>query len=65
MEGSIISVPQGFITTEGVDDYKKKNILYFRNLFGNDELNAEDINSGERIEDAEGKLIFDIIEKSE
>jgi hypothetical protein len=65
MEGSIISVPQGFITTEGVDEYKKKNILYFRNLFGNDELNAEDINSGERIEDAEGKLIFDIIEKSE
>ena len=65
MMGSIISVPQGFITPEGIEEYKKKNILYFRNLFGNDDLNADDINTGERIENSEGKVIFDLIEKSE
>jgi hypothetical protein len=65
MEGSIISVPQGFITPEGVEEYKKKNILYFRNLFGNDELNADDISTGERIENTDGKVVFDIIEKAE
>ena len=65
MEGSIISVPQGFITPEGVDEYKKKNILYFRNLFGNDSLNADDIDSGERIEDVDGKIVFDNTESIE
>jgi len=65
MEGSIISVPQGFITVEGIDEYKKKNILYFRNLFGNDELTADDISTGERIEGSDGKLLYDFIDKSE
>jgi hypothetical protein len=65
MEGSIISVPQGFITVEGIDEYKKKNILYFRNLFGNDELTSDDISTGERIEGNDGKLLYDFIDKSE
>jgi hypothetical protein len=65
MEGSIISVPQGFITTEGIDEYKKKNILYFRNLFGNDELNADDINTGERIESPDGKILHNFVEEME
>lgn len=65
MEGSIISVPQGFITPEGIDEYKKKNILYFRNLFGNDELNVSDIDSGERIEGNDGKLLYEFIEDSQ
>ena len=65
MEGSIISVPQGFITPEGVDEYKKKNILYFRNLFGNDELNSDDIDSGERLETTDGRVLFDFIDKLE
>lgn len=56
MEGQIISVPQGFITTEGIDEYKKKNILYFRNLFG-DDVDASDISNGIRIEGEDGKLI--------
>jgi hypothetical protein len=65
MEGSIISVPQGFITPEGIEEYKKKNILYFRNLFGSDDLSADDISTGERIENTEGKLLYDFIDKSE
>jgi len=65
MEGSIISVPHGFITAEGIEEYKKKNILYFRNLFGNDELTVDDISTGERIEGSDGKLLYDFIDKSE
>ena len=65
MEGSIISVPQGFVTPEGLDEYKKKNILYFRNLFGNDDLNADEIGTGERIEDVDSKIVFDNTESIE
>lgn len=42
MEGKIISTPHGFIYPDDIDEYKKKNILYFRNIFGGD-VNAEDI----------------------
>ena len=42
MEGTIISTPHGFVFPDEIDLYKKKNILYFRNLFG-DDINAEDI----------------------
>lgn len=42
MEGKIISTPHGFIIPSNIDAYKKKNILYFRKLFGSD-INAEDI----------------------
>jgi len=62
MEGNIISVPQGFITTNGIEEYKKKNMLYFRNLFGNSELNAEDITTGERVEDENGKILRSFVE---
>jgi hypothetical protein len=42
MEGKIISTPHGFVFPDDLDEYKKKNILYFRNIFGED-TNAEDI----------------------
>jgi len=42
MEGKIVSTPHGFISPNDIDNYKKKNILYFRNLFG-DDINADDI----------------------
>lgn len=42
MEGKVISTPHGFISPNGLEEYKKKNILYFRNLFG-ENINAEDI----------------------
>jgi hypothetical protein len=64
MEGNIISVPHGFITPDGVEEYKKKNILYFRKLFGSEDLNADDITSGVRIEDDGGKLLdsFELVQ---
>lgn len=65
MEGSIISVPHGFITPEGIDEYKKKNILYFRNLFGNSDLEIDDITTGERIEGNDGKLLYDAMGSDE
>jgi hypothetical protein len=43
MEGKIISTPHGFISPDGVDAYKKKNILYFRNLFKDEDVSADDI----------------------
>jgi hypothetical protein len=58
MQGKIISTPHGYVTPDGLDEYKKKNILYFRNLFGND-INAEDIE--DKIEVVED----DLIERSE
>ena len=42
MEGKIISTPHGFIYPEDIDEYKKKNILYFRNIFGS-EITTDDI----------------------
>jgi hypothetical protein len=56
MEGPIISTPHGYVVPDKLDEYKKKNILYFRNLFG-ENLNVDDIEDGERIETEEGKLI--------
>jgi hypothetical protein len=41
-EGKIISTPHGFIVPEGIDEYKKDNLLYFRNALGSD-VNVEDI----------------------
>jgi hypothetical protein len=43
MEGGIISVPHGFVTPLEIETYKKKNILYFRNIFNDNTINAEDI----------------------
>lgn len=43
MEGTIISTPHGFVTPADIETYKKKNILYFRNIFNDDTLNADDI----------------------
>lgn len=35
-EGKIISTPHGFIVPEDIDNYKKENLLYFRNALGSD-----------------------------
>jgi len=43
MEGKVISTPHGFIYKDGVEAYKKKNILYFRNIFNDDSMTADDI----------------------
>ena len=43
MEGTIISAPHGFVYPDELDIYKKKNILYFRNLFKDSDISADDI----------------------
>jgi len=66
MEGTIISTPHGFVSPDELDAYKKKNILYFRNLFGED-VNAEDIETKTRSVDANGNVSYadDLIERNE
>lgn len=41
-EGKIVSTPHGFILPEGIDEYKKDNLLFFRNALGSD-VNVSDI----------------------
>jgi len=43
LEGKIISTPHGFIFAEDLDNYKKENILYFRNILGDDSITADAI----------------------
>jgi len=43
LEGRIMSMPHGFIFKEDLDEYKKKNILYFRNILEDDSLTADQI----------------------
>jgi hypothetical protein len=42
-EGNIVSTPHGFILPEGIEDYKKEHLLFFRNALGSTELEAGDI----------------------
>ncbi len=46
LEGKIISVPEGFIDASkaAVDAYKKENILYFREILG-EEISVDDIDT--------------------
>lgn len=59
LEGKIGSTPHGFIYTDenGIKEYKKKYILYFRNILGDDTLTAEDIIIQARDMDDEGNVI--------
>jgi hypothetical protein len=43
MEGEIISTPHGFVHPDDLDEYKKKNILYFRNLFEDGSIDEDDL----------------------
>ena len=56
MNGKIISTPHGFVYPDRLDEYKKKNILYFRKLFGNKDITANDIETKFRNVDAEGNI---------
>jgi len=56
MEGRIISAPHGFIYPDDIEAYKKKNILYFRNIFGSD-IEADDIETKFRNVNANGDII--------
>ena len=54
LEGKIMSMPHGFIFKEDLDEYKKKHILFFRNILGDDSLNPEEI--GDKFEKNNDKI---------
>jgi len=56
MTGKIISTPHGFVYPDNLDEYKKKNILYFRNLFEDESMTADDIETKFREVDSEGNI---------
>jgi KaiC/GvpD/RAD55 family RecA-like ATPase len=68
LEGKIISTPTGFIygDKESENEYKKENILYFRNKFEDDNLSIEDIEFKSKAMDNDGNVSFEdeIIEKN-
>lgn len=59
MEGKIISTPHGFVHPDNIDEYKKANVLYFRNLFDDYEINSDDITTNYRDVDATGNISFE------
>jgi hypothetical protein len=69
LEGKIASTPHGFVfgNKEGIDAYKKKHILHFRNIFEDDTLTADDLIIKSKPMDADGNVIFEesIIERSQ
>jgi hypothetical protein len=67
MQGIIISTPLGFVCPDDIDAFKKKNILYFRNLFDDDTINADDLTLSTKEIDANGKISFadGVIERAE
>jgi len=67
MEGRIVSVPHGFIYPDKIDQYKKEHILYFRNLFDDNTINADEIDTKYRKLNADGEVDFtnELINKSE
>lgn len=41
LEGKLVSTPHGFIFTEDIDNYKKDNIQYFRDILGDPTISAD------------------------
>jgi len=68
LEGKIMSTPHGFVYGDkaSIDEYKKKNILYFRNRFDDDTLTADDLDFKSKPMDADGNVSFEdeLIERS-
>jgi len=61
LEGKIMSTPHGFVYGDkaSIDEYKKKNILYFRNRFEDDNLTADDISFQSKAMDIDGNVSFE------
>lgn len=59
MEGRIISTPLGFVHPDEIDEFKKKHILYFRNLFESDDIEADELTLATKAIDANGKISFE------
>ena len=69
LEGKIASTPHGFIYADdaNIKEYKKKHILHFRNILGDQTLTAEDITIEAKDMDDEGNVIKsnDLIQKAQ
>ena len=59
MEGKIISTPLGFVYPDDINEFKKQHILYFRNLFDDDTIDADDLELSTKNIDANGKISFE------
>ena len=61
LEGKIMSTPHGFVYGDksSIDEYKKKNILYFRNRFDDESLTADDLDFKSKAMDADGNVSFE------
>ncbi len=58
MEGRIISTPLGFVHPDDKDAFKKEHILYFRNLFEDNSISADDLTLNTKAIDSNGKISF-------
>lgn len=66
MEGKIISTPYGFIYPDDLESFKKKNILYLRNIFEDSDINPDDVTLSSKNIDNNGKIsLRDGVEKDE
>lgn len=69
LEGKIMSTPHGFVYGDksSIDEYKKKNILYFRNRFDDESLTADDLDFKSKAMDADGNVSFEdeLIQRTE
>lgn len=61
LEGKIASTPHGFVFGDktSIDEYKKKNILHFRNIFEDNSLTVDDIVIKSKPMDNDGNVITD------
>ena len=57
-EGVLVSTPHGFVTKEGINDYKKEHILFFRDALGDPNIGAGDIE--DKYVDIKGEEAVDI-----
>jgi len=58
MEGRLVSTPLGFVYPDDIPEFKKKHILYFRNLFEDNTINADELILSTKSIDVNGKISF-------
>ena len=61
LEGKIVSTPHGFVYADkdSIEEYKKKYILHFRNIFEDENISVDDITMHSKPMDADGNIILD------
>ena len=66
MEGKIISTPLGFVYPDDINEFKKQHVLYFRNLFEDENIDADDLELSTKRINENGKISFedDLIDRA-